>query len=199
MDWPAFFSYVLLNCITPGPNNMICLSSAAQHGFAQSLRYIAGVFAGSIMIGLLTGGFTSLLYDVLPAAEPWLLALGAAYILYLAWGVWRSQPREGGAPVKKRGVLSGVMMQFVNVKGILFSVTAMASYVLPNWSGPLAIALCSAIIACCCVVCCGVWALGGAALVGAYRKHARLISGVMALALVWCALSLLLELAQRLF
>ena len=96
-------------------------------------------------------------------------------------------------------VLSGVMMQFVNVKGILFSVTAMASYVLPNWSGPLAIALCSAIIACCCVVCCGVWALGGAALVGAYRKHARLISGVMALALVWCALSLLLELARRLF
>ena len=118
MDWAAYLSYVVLNCITPGPNNMLSMSGAAQRGFSYSLRYICGVFIGFFIVCLLAGGFTALLYDVLPAIEPWLLALGAAYILYLAWLVWRSEPGEGSAGDKSRGVLSGIAMQFVNVKGL---------------------------------------------------------------------------------
>ena len=38
MDWLSFLSYVFLNCITPGPNNTISLSGAAQRGFLYSLR-----------------------------------------------------------------------------------------------------------------------------------------------------------------
>ena len=76
MDWAGFLSYVVLNCITPGPNNMICMSGAAQRGFLYSLRYIFGVFLGFLAVSLLAGGFTALLYDALPAIEPWLGAGG---------------------------------------------------------------------------------------------------------------------------
>ena len=101
MDWLSFLSYVFLNCITPGPNNTISLSGAAQRGFLYSLRYISGAAIGFFAVSLLAGGFTALLYDVLPAIEPWLLALGAAYILYLARQVWRSEP--GGAVLPGKG------------------------------------------------------------------------------------------------
>ena len=197
MDWAAYLSYVVLNCITPGPNNMLSMSGAAQRGFSYSLRYICGVFIGFIIVCLLAGGFTALLYDVLPAIEPWLLALGAAYILYLAWLVWRSEPGEGGAGDKSRGVLSGIAMQFVNVKGLLFAVTAMGSYILPHWRGVLPVLLCSLLMAAVSFVSCCIWAACGAALVGAYKKHTRAVNAVMALALAWCAAKLLIELAGR--
>lgn len=197
MDWAAYLSYVVLNCITPGPNNMLSMSGAAQRGFSYSLRYICGVFIGFFIVCLLAGGFTALLYDVLPAIEPWLLALGAAYILYLAWLVWRSRPGEGGAGDKSRGVLSGIAMQFVNVKGLLFAVTAMGSYILPHWRGVLPVLLCSLLMAAVSFVSCCIWAACGAALVGAYKKHTRAVNAVMALPLAWCAAKLLIELAGR--
>ena len=78
MDVAAFLSYVFVSTVTPGPNNMVSMSGAAQNGFAYSLRYTTGVFIGFFALGLLAGGFTAMLYDVLPAIEPWLLALGAA-------------------------------------------------------------------------------------------------------------------------
>lgn len=198
MDWLSFLSYVFLNCITPGPNNTISLSGAAQRGFLYSLRYIGCASVGFFAVSLLAGGFTALLYDVLPAIEPWLLALGAAYILYLARQVWRSEPGGGGDAARSRGVFSGIAMQFINVKGILFAVTAMGSYVLPHYSGALPVVLVSLLMAASCFVCCCAWALCGAVLERAYRKHTRAINGVMALALVWCAAELVLELINGL-
>ena len=183
MDWAAYLSYVVLNCITPGPNNMLSMSGAAQRGFSYSLRYICGVFIGFFIVCLLAGGFTALLYDVLPAIEAWL--------------VWRSEPGEGGAGDKSRGVLSGIAMQFVNVKGLLFAVTAMGSYILPHWRGVLPVLLCSLLMAAVSFVSCCIWAACGAALVGAYKKHTRAVNAVMALALAWCAAKLLIELAGR--
>ena len=196
MDWAAYLSYVVLSCITPGPNNMISMSGAAQRGFRYSLRYICGVFLGFLAVSLLAGGATALLYDLLPAVEPWLLALGAAYILYLAWLVWRSRP-GGAADGRSRGVLSGIAMQFVNVKGILFAVTAMGSYVLPHSSGAAAVVLCALLMAALSFVSCCAWAACGAALEGVYRKYTKAVNAVMALALVWCAAELIAELVGR--
>ena len=127
---------------------------------------------------------------------------GAAYILYLARQVWRSEPGGGGDAARSRGpfprgVLS-IAMQFINVKGILFAVTAMGSYVLPHYSGALPVVLVSLLMAASCFVCCCAWALCGAVLERAYRKHTRAVNGVMALALVWCAAELVLELINGL-
>ena len=192
MDWAAFLSYVLVSCITPGPNTMISMSGGLQRGFRYTLRYSSGVFLGFLAVSLLAALAGALLYGFLPAAEPWLLALGAAYILYLAWRVWRSSPDAPDGGGAYRGVLSGVAMQFINVKGVLFALTAMASYVLPHFREPLAIALISALMAACCFVCCCLWALFGSVFEGLYRRHTKAVNAVMALALAFCAVSLLL-------
>ena len=192
MDWAAFLSCVLVSCITPGPNTMISMSGGLQRGFRYTLRYSSGVFLGFLAVSLLAALAGALLYGFLPAAEPWLLALGAAYILYLAWRVWRSSPDAPDGGGAYRGVLSGVAMQFINVKGVLFALTAMASYVLPHFREPLAIALISTLMAACCFVCCCLWALFGSVFEGLYRRRTKAVNAVMALALAFCAVSLLL-------
>lgn len=199
MDWLSFLSYVFLNCITPGPNNTISLSGAAQRGFLYSLRYIGGASVGFFASQPARGqALRPCSTTCFRAIEPWLLALGSAYILYLARQVWRSEPGGGGDAARSRGVFSGIAMQFINVKGILFAVTAMGSYVLPHYSGATPVVLVSLLMAASCFVCCCAWALCGAVLERAYRKHTRAVNGVMALALVWCAAELVLELINGL-
>ncbi len=46
----AFLSYILAMTITPGPNNMMCLVNGSRFGFRQTLHFIAGLFAGVIVV-----------------------------------------------------------------------------------------------------------------------------------------------------
>ena len=192
MNWAAYLSYVVVSCITPGPNTMFSMSCAAQSGFRKTLRFIVGVWLGFMLVSLLAGGFTALLYDLIPRLELPLLVLGAAYILYLAWRVWRSEPGGGTSAGGSRGVLSGLAMQFVNVKGVIFAITAMSSYILPHGGGAWPVLLAALVMSTCAGLSCCAWALFGAALEGLYRRHTKAINAVMALALVWCAASLFL-------
>ncbi|STK22537.1 putative transporter [Escherichia coli] len=42
----AFWTYTLITAMTPGPNNILALSSATTHGFHQSTRVLAGMSLG---------------------------------------------------------------------------------------------------------------------------------------------------------
>ncbi len=42
----AFWTYTLITALTPGPNNILALSSATSHGFRQSTRVLAGMSLG---------------------------------------------------------------------------------------------------------------------------------------------------------
>ena len=42
----AFWTYTLITAMTPGPNNILALSSATSHGFRQSTRVLAGMSLG---------------------------------------------------------------------------------------------------------------------------------------------------------
>ncbi|MFR5880884.1 MAG: LysE family transporter [Cloacibacillus evryensis] len=96
MNFAAFFSYVILTAITPGPNNIMSMSNASRYGFRRSLPFNFGVFAGFLVVMSLSALFSSLLYDVIPSVKPLMLYVGAAYILWLAWTVWRDAPHEKG-------------------------------------------------------------------------------------------------------
>ena len=92
MNWAAFCSYVLLTAITPGPNNIMSMSNAAKYGFKRSFPFNVGVLLGFLVVMGLCAAFSSLLYEFIPSVKPYMLCLGAAYILWLAWSIWRDKP-----------------------------------------------------------------------------------------------------------
>ena len=73
----AFWTYTLITAMTPGPNNILALSSATSHGFRQSTRVLAGMSLGFLGIS-----FSLAVID--PAAVHLLSWAGAAYIVWLA-------------------------------------------------------------------------------------------------------------------
>ncbi len=96
----AFWTYTLITALTPGPNNILALSSATSHGFRQSTRVLAGMSLGFLIVMLLCAGISFSLAVIDPAAVRLLSWAGAAYIVWLAWKIATSPTKEDGLQAK---------------------------------------------------------------------------------------------------
>ncbi len=190
MDFASFFSYIFLTAFTPGPNNIISMSNAGKHGFKKGMRFNLGVLLGFLAIMTCCCLFCAALYNIIPKIEPVMIYIGAAYILWLAWSTWRDKPHEEKM-LNTNSIGSGMVLQFVNVKLILYGITAMSTFILPNYKSPAILALFVLLLS---VIgfagtCC--WALFGAVFEKLFARHKKVLNLIMALLLVYCAVSLL--------
>lgn len=194
MNFTAFFSYVVLGSFTPGPNNIMAMTNAGKYGFKKAMRFNIGVFFGFVTIMGICAVFSALLYDFIPSVKPVMLCIGAAYILWLAWTIWRDKPHEKkGRVIQTNTVASGIILQFVNVKMILYGITVMSSFILPHYQSPPVIAAFAvglALVGLLTTVC---WALCGAAFQKIFQEHSKLLNAIMALLLVYCAVTMIMD------
>ncbi|MDY3868462.1 MAG: LysE family transporter [Pyramidobacter sp.] len=191
MNWIPFLSYVAVSTFTPGPNNISSMSNAGRYGFWRSMAYRLGIASGFFVIMLAAALFSAVLLEKIPPLKPWLLALGAAYILWLAWKTYSGGGSHGSSQ-SDCTFLSGLLLQLVNVKVILYGITIMSTFVLPHTSSLAVYAGVSAFLAAMAFVSTSSWALFGAAFSRFLSSHERLANTVMALLLVYCAVSLYL-------
>ncbi len=201
MSIAAFASFVLLTAFSPGPNNLLCMSAAIQQGFRKTLPLCAGMLAGFFLVTSFCALSTAFLYRHLPAVEKPMRCIGALYILYLAYTLYRSRPhapRQDAAPnaaadpSRPAGFLSGMFLQCVNAKYIFYVLTALSTFILPHYATLGAIALFGLILIACSSVSNLLWAFFGSAFQGVFLRHRQTLNTVMALLLVYCAATLVL-------
>lgn len=168
------------------------MSNASRLGFSRSFPFNLGIWAGFSAVMVICTCFCNTLSALLPVVKTPLLALGATYMLWLAWETFTSPAavREDHA---RSGFVSGLLLQFVNLKIYLYCILSMEAYILPHYQGQwgtlLFFALLLAFIGFCFTLC---WALFGSAFRLLFSKYARITNTVMALLLVYCAVSLFL-------
>ena len=93
--------YALVTGWSPGPNNVLLLSTTGQFGLKRSMKLITGIWTGFLTIMLLCAVFSVGLGKLLPGVVPYLKYIGAAYILYLAFTVLKSLCRQMTAQEKR--------------------------------------------------------------------------------------------------
>lgn len=80
--------------LTPGPNMMYLVSRSLGQGRRAGLVSLAGVAAGFVVYLLATVIGLAALFVAVPALFVVVKLLGAAYLLYLAWGILRPGGRR---------------------------------------------------------------------------------------------------------
>ena len=190
--WYSFLTYAVITAATPGPNNIMSMSNAGRLGFRRALPFNLGIWVGFTIVMALCTLFCTALSALIPAIRLPMLVLGAAYMLYLAWGTFRSS----GAIQEDRareGFRSGLLLQFINPKIYLYGVMSMEAYILPYYGGQPAVLLFFALLlAFIGFVFTLAWAAFGSVFRLLFSRHARAVNTVMALLLVYCAVSLFL-------
>lgn len=133
MSQSLFFAFVLFAIVmffTPGPNNIMVLSSGLTYGFRRTLPHIAGVtFGFAFMVGAVGLGFGTI-FIAYPVLQTLLKYAGAAYLIYLAVVIAMSGPpapdgEEGRGPMTFWGA---AVFQWVNVKGWVMVIGTITAY-----------------------------------------------------------------------
>jgi threonine/homoserine/homoserine lactone efflux protein len=129
----ALASIVLI--VTPGPDMALQLSRSINYGRAHGMMSFVGTMLGLLVHSVLVALGISIL---IVAAPPLFLALkivGAVYLLWLAWqairkgGGFRLAAAARQAPTLRQSFLSGVMIDLLNPKVVLFFVTFLPQFV----------------------------------------------------------------------
>ena len=133
MEGAAWFAsaagFALAMSATPGPNNALVAASAANFGLRRSLPQVLGVALGfPAMLLLVALGAAEVLRGA-PAAMAALRWAGAAWILWLAWGIaTAAPPAPGAAPGRPMTLLQSALFQWVNPKAWIIAAGAIAAY-----------------------------------------------------------------------
>lgn len=199
MDFETFISltiYMSITASTPGPNNILALNSVINYERKEAVSIIAGIFIGFAIIMILCALCCATLIEILPAALTPLKILGVLYVLYLAYKVARSLPpklQHTQTNVQKLNFLRSFVLQFVNVKIILYGITIHVAFVLPYYQDFiwLSIFTCYSIL----IGFLGIflWIIAGVALKNFLQKHYKVANAIMALFLVGSGLQILLS------
>ncbi|MFA7215613.1 MAG: LysE family transporter [Bacillota bacterium] len=192
-NFTAFISYVLVTTFTPGPNTIMSMSNASRYGFKNSILFNVGVFFGFFIIMFLSSLFSVTLFSLIPSIKQVMTFIGAAYILWLAYKIYNSKPHDEEKGQRRTNTLSaGLLLQFVNIKVILYGITLMSTFIVPYYkpvpvlAGFAAALAFTAFIATCC------WGLLGSVFQRFLSKNEKAVNTIMALLLVYCAVSLFL-------
>lgn len=192
-NWLAFLTYAVVTAATPGPNNIMSMSNGGRLGFKRALPFNFGILAGFSAVMLICTAFCSTLTELLPAVQTPMLFIGAAYMLHLAWGTYKSSGKIT-EDHSRSGFVSGLALQFINPKIYIYCIMSMQAYILPLYAGqPLTLilfALLLAFIGFAFTLC---WSAFGSAFRLLFSRHTKSVNTVMALLLVYCAVSLFIH------
>jgi leucine efflux protein len=195
-DLATFFLGTIFIVLLPGPNSLYVMALASRHGVAAGYRGAAGIFAGDLVLMLLsTAGAASLLRST-PLAFMLVKYAGAAYLAWLglglvraAWRQWTALPAQGAtarptAPKLERGpgrpFRTAFLISLMNPKAILFFVSFFIQFVDPGYAYPaLSFLLLGLIVQVCSALYLSALIFGGARLAERFGRHQRLAAGGM--------------------
>jgi threonine/homoserine/homoserine lactone efflux protein len=183
----AFVMFATVMFFTPGPNNIMLLSSGLTYGFRPTIPHIMGITVGfAFMVGAVGLGLGTI-FIAYPILQTILKYAGVAYLVYLAWAIAISEPPSAdqdrsGRPMTFWGA---AMFQWVNAKGwvmVIGTITAYAAIAAYPWNIAIQVGL-SLILG---ILSCTAWALFGTALrpVLTSRRAVRTFNIVMAVLLL---------------
>lgn len=188
----SFMLYVFVTSFTPGPNNIISMSNASRFGLQATFRFIFGVTVGFFLLMLLCSYFNLVLYQLIPKIKPALSILGSLYMLYLAYKTVIPSGKKSANYDQSSTFMTGLILQFVNPKGILYGITVVSAFIIPFYQSGWVMTLFSLLLALVGFMSTLSWALFGVLFQKFSSKHERAFNLCMGLLLVYCAFSVYL-------
>jgi len=107
MTAAAFLSIVLIHlaaAISPGPSFVVAVRTAASDGFKVATALALGFGLGAILWATAAMAGLALLFEILPSLFIGLKLVGAAFLFWIAYNMWKhaseplAEPTPGAAP-----------------------------------------------------------------------------------------------------
>ena len=189
-----FITYAVVTSITPGPNNVSSASAGMQMGYRKSLPYLYGIVVGFFILLAVAGLLTGFITGMYESFSPVLKWIGIVYMLWLAVVPFLpGKTKKQNSSTYGYSFFSGMILQLVNIKAILYSITIFSSFAGLISGSAGTIILSAVFLTLVTFGCISIWALIGSTLSNYFENKRFYIAfnAVMALLLVYSAVSIL--------
>lgn len=123
-------SFALVASISPGPVNLLVLSTGVRFGWRSAMPLVVGASSGFTLLLWLIGMGLSEVWQVLPWLRTLVRMAGVVFLLWLAVRLLTASAElEVDSSVRPSGALTGALMQWLNPKAWLASAAGMGMFV----------------------------------------------------------------------
>ncbi|WP_233664065.1 LysE family translocator [Staphylococcus haemolyticus] len=185
----CLFSYLLFittMSFTPGPNTIMAMSEGQRKGFIRALPFNLGVLIGI----LFTLAIALVFSEPLKHNHSFIFIMkiiGTIYLLYLAYHVLISKP-DSAKEALDRPVLKGILIQATNVKAMLYFLTGLTTFTLPDtWNSTFVRSVLLIVIGIAGAI---LWSLLGQMMNRIYQQHYKIINVIITVLLLYSAVEL---------
>lgn len=124
----ALALFAIVTTFTPGPNNLMLMTSGANVGFKRTIPHMLGVTLGFGLMLILVGVGLMGVFSAYPMAHQLLKYASLIYLLYLAVKIAMSGKAQGTDEYKPMTFLAAASFQWVNPKGWSMALSAITLY-----------------------------------------------------------------------
>jgi threonine/homoserine/homoserine lactone efflux protein len=133
----ALTAFAFVASVTPGPNNLMVMTSGVKYGFGRTLPHLVGVILGFGLMIAVVGLGLGVLFARFPQTLPIIRVTGSLYMVSLALKIALAKPiskaEPSGRPI---GFLAAAGFQWVNPKAWAMALGALAASPTPASSTP---------------------------------------------------------------
>lgn len=186
--------FAFISSATPGPNNLLLVSSGALFGWRRTLPLLAGILLGfAILMSSAVFGLASVV-----GKWPWLVTivrvLGAAWLVWMSMRFFVAAKKISGdesgnehAPISRPlRFFEGVMFQWINPKALVLALSSAGAYIAIAELPYQRAAIIVGVFFLAGLVSCSTWMIAGDALnrymsAGRSAKYVNLAMGILIL------------------
>ncbi len=131
----ALLVFAFTSSVTPGPNNMMLLTSGVNFGFRRTIPHILGIEVGFALLILAVGLGLGALFSAEPRLYLVLKVLGGGYLLWIAWHIATTRSlaeAKDDTDARPMTLLQAALFQAVNPKAWVMAGGAVAAYQAPD-------------------------------------------------------------------
>jgi threonine/homoserine/homoserine lactone efflux protein len=168
----AMFLFSLVMSITPGPVNMIILSSGISYGVKKTIPYVSGATIGFILLLLFIGLGFSQVIRAYPFLLTYLAIAGSMYIINMGYKIASSKPKLEVSKKDTPKFYQGFLLQWLNPKAWIACVSGVSIFSSVNSYAPfLTFTIIYFIV---CYISLAIWAVLGDKVSYLLKDHFRL-------------------------
>ncbi|HEY4199820.1 MAG TPA: LysE family translocator [Devosiaceae bacterium] len=128
----AFLASAIPNYFTPGPNNLMLMTSAAKFGLRRTVPHMLGICIGFPVMVFIVGLGLGEIFEQLPWLKLVLKYAAAAYFLWMAWHLLGLKVGAASSRERPLGFFEAAAFQWINPKAWVMAISFVALVVEPG-------------------------------------------------------------------
>lgn len=150
------------------------------------MKYTYGATAAFGLLLMVSAMLNTMLITIIPKILMVMQITGSFYMLYLAYQIYKSDVSTANGQ-QTASFRSGFLMQFLNPKVVVFTMTVIPGFIMPYYDSVSAVTVSVMVITLIGFLAFATWVVFGTLFKAFLQKHSRIVNVFMALFLMYAA------------